>query len=109
MKIETQSLTGAALNWAVGIADGCDLAPVEYSTDWAFGGPIISRGLISVVLARAAEGEDPELWYSSGHAVSIKAPPRAHGPTALVAAMRCFVLAKLGDVIDVPDEFLEAK
>ena len=108
MKIHTQSLIGKPLDWAVGRAEGGDLAPVEYSTDWAFGGLIIDRELISILLARAAEGGDPALWYAAKHAVSIKAPPRAHGPTALVAAMRCFVLSKLGSEVDVPDELVGA-
>ena len=27
-----------------------------------------------------------------------------HGPTPLIAAMRCYVASKLGDEVDVPDE-----
>ena len=106
MKIQTQSLTGAALKWAVGNAVGCD--PVGYSTEWEFGGPIIEQESISIQMAYPAEDGKPALWYAAAFATSVKAPPRAHGPTPLVAAMRCFVLSKMGEEVDVPDELLGA-
>jgi len=102
LKIQTQSLTGVALNWAVGNAVGCD--PVGYSTEWAFGGPIIEQESIGIQMAYPAEDGKPALWYAAKFATSVKAPPRAHGPTPLVAAMRCFVLSKLGEEVEVPDE-----
>jgi hypothetical protein len=106
LKIQTQSLTGAALDWAVGHAVGCE--PVEYSTDWAFGGPIIQREGIGIHVARWAEDGEPEIWYAAALASSMSAPARAHGLTALVAAMRCVVLSKVGEDVDVPDELLAA-
>lgn len=30
----------------------------------------------------------------------------AYGPTALIAAMRCYVTAKFGETVEIPDEFL---
>ena len=75
MKIHTQSLIGKPLDWAVGRAEGGDLAPVEYSTDWAFGGLIIDRELISILLARAAEGGDPALWYAAKHRHALTGRP----------------------------------
>jgi hypothetical protein len=75
------------------------LADTPYSTDWALGGPIIEREGISLIRQR------PGRWvseYSNGCDRIDQA--RQHGPTPLIAAMRCFCLANLGDEVDVPDE-----
>jgi hypothetical protein len=29
---------------------------------------------------------------------------RQHGPTPLIAAMRCYVASKLGDAVEIPEE-----
>ena len=50
MKVKTSELAGKALDWAVGTADQCDFAPVAYSSKWEFGGAIIEREGISIVL-----------------------------------------------------------
>ena len=96
MKIKTSELTGKALDWAVGRADGCDLAPVEYSSRWQFGGTIIEREWISLTTANdvweALIADDVADGYHS-----------AFGATPLVAAMRCFVASKLGDEVDLPE------
>jgi len=111
MKIKTSELTGAALDWAV--AEIENPQPTYYrddiglqwekeytpSTDWSQGGPIIEREGVSLIR------QTPDRWvseYSNGcdrfdHA-------RSHGPTPLIAAMRCYVASKLGDTVDVPDE-----
>ena len=98
------------------------------STDWSQAGPIIERENISVV---CAEGEynynlagTPNCYgtfwvadigkQTSG---SIYGPQSDHwgdcfqidvgcitGPTPLIAAMRCYVASKLGDVVEVPNE-----
>jgi len=106
MKIKISELNRAALNWAVGQADGCDLAHVEYSTKWEFGGPIIEREGISIdqrdnwslVLAcidAPMEHEENEIWVN--------------GPTPLIAAMRCYVSSKLGDEIEIPEQLMEGE
>ena len=112
MKIKTNDLKDKALDWAVAtiIEPECttsdflafrDSADGNYrcSTDWAQGGPIIDREGISLIR------QTPDRWvseYSNGcdrfdHA-------RSHGPTPLVAAMRCFVASKLGDEVEIPEE-----
>lgn len=75
------------------------------STDWAKGGPIIEREKIDV-------------FYTATHELGFKAvicPDRIsngdfyyqqYGPTALIAAMRCYVASKLGDEVDIPKELL---
>lgn len=99
MKIQTKELIGDPLDWAVHHAyceGACDDEPLtddeRYSTNWALGGPIIERESIGLMPSRTAYYErDGGLFYS-------------YGPTTLIAAMRCYVASKLGDVVEVPDE-----
>ena len=121
--MKTSELTGAALDWTVAKAEG--KAPkvdctsfkgtfnycvylgwsyehsssgsiIEYrpSKDWARGGPIIEREMISVW------PWDDVTWKAEAARDAIV----FEGPTPLIAAMRCFVASKLGDVVDVPKE-----
>jgi hypothetical protein len=94
--MKTSELTGKALNWAVGKAEGLDgwLAPVNYCGKWEQGGPIIEREGIRIEYAA-----DPEKWCAC-----IMADQEVYGPTALIAAMRCYVASKLGSEVDVPKE-----
>lgn len=115
MKIKTSELTGAALDWAVAKAEEIDYAcgisdigAVLYyaengeahryrpSTDWAEGGPIIEREMITVGPAQH-EGWDASAWPVDPNAVMW-------GDIALEAAMRCFVMSKLGDEVEIPEE-----
>lgn len=105
--MKTSELTGAALDWAVakceGVINGDDL-DVGFilergyipSTDWAQGGAIIEREMLTVTPAKHA-GWQAFAWPKT----------RAiWGDTPLEAAMRCYVASKLGDEIEVPDEFM---
>lgn len=105
MKVKTDELSGDALNWAVGQADECDLAPVEYSTNWEFAGPIIEREKIGF---RFSGGFGFCAWKSYGVGPHRNEHSQ-YGPTPLIAAMRCYVANKLGDEVEVPDEFLEGE
>jgi hypothetical protein len=113
MKIKTNELTGAALDWAVakcegghiGVAnngvffdahDGDGFTSFEPSTDWAQGGPIIDREHISTAYVYWGEWE---AWDDK-----TMPPPKYRGPSPLIAAMRCYVASKLGDEVDVPEE-----
>lgn len=131
MKIKTADLTGIALDWAVARADGWADAPnyfdiptlargaerkyrhqLAYTTDWAHGGPIIEREGIGLT----SEARDGSVWKAQltyAREVLLRLPPRlvytyclSRGPTALVAAMRCFVLSKIGDYVDIPDSIM---
>ena len=109
MKIKTAVLTGPALDWAVAKCEYDELAAkslqypqyakylptISPSTAWAQGGPVIERE--GITLRCGLHGWDAEL--EEFDAIS-------HGPTALIAAMRCFVSSKLGDEVDVPDELV---
>jgi hypothetical protein len=122
VKIKTYELTGAALNWAVAMAEGFPGADIryyentkslvlqysngpkgwllEYSTNWSQGGPIIERECIDVLCL--AGGDDG--WQADKYLHTEKV--EGYGPTPLIAAMRCYVASKLGDEIDVPKELL---
>jgi hypothetical protein len=96
MKIKPGELNGPALNWAVGYCEDTllDSTPYAYSTDWAWGGPIIER-----------EGID--LYQSGSWAAEMGGTHRQEGPTPLVAAMRCYVGSVMGNEMEVPDELTE--
>lgn len=108
--IKTSKLSGAALDWAVLIAqfpimrEARPMAAIitggNPSTNWTTGGPIIERegihiGRIHTLLHQRKEyGEF--YWIANGR----------RGPTPLIAAMRCYVASKLGDTVDIPDELV---
>ena len=120
-KVKTNELIGAALDWAVGVAEGrqpgaykgvvratahpdCPDSPpmfgpeLSYSTDWAQGGPILDRERITI-----------RQWTNMPiiHAyMPHDGAPWGAGPTPLIAAMRCFCCSRLGREIEVPDELL---
>ena len=106
--MRTSELTGAALDWAVAKCEGLetwqdssqillvgDDEPYHPSTDWAQGGPIIEREIITLDFDGGTDWQARD--FDSQQIL-------AHGPTPLIAAMRCYVASKLGDEIDVPEE-----
>jgi hypothetical protein len=123
VKVKTRELEGMLLDWMVWACAGGAVAypkmqgqafvrawrggSTKYlhpSTDWGQGGPIIDRELICI---DAGDGQFPEARRWEAH-LAANAPVLAHmeinGPTALVAAMRCYVHSKLGNEVDVPEE-----
>jgi hypothetical protein len=123
MMTKTTDLIGAALDWAVAKCEGREIyrskkgrwmtanygefnprhgAPwYEPSTDWAQGGPIIEREVISLI--------HPKYDCWTAHCYDKTVDDESYtldGPTPLIAAMRCYVASKLGDEIDVPDELI---
>jgi hypothetical protein len=66
----------------------------EPSTNWAQGGQIIERERITVEYSA-----DPDTWCAC-----IMADQEVYGPTALIAAMRCYVASEMGEEVEVPDE-----
>jgi hypothetical protein len=114
--INTQDLTGPALDWAVAKCkghdpfinkpyDGCSYTDGgrgfvrRYSTDWSQAGPIIEREKIGIDFL--VHGFRGPVWYAR-----IGGGDCMYGPTPLIAAMRCFVAARLGPTVDVPQELL---
>ena len=119
MKIETNELIDAALDFAVALArdesvrvEGGrvrfalsqftnDYDLYSPSTDWAQGGPIIG----------AIKGFEFKHWLESKPDTCCKAHIHNYegdwiqfGPTPLIAAMRALVQSKLGDEVDIPEE-----
>ena len=121
--MKTAELTGAALDWAVAIAEGWKpekvsddrgeywwffkdsrgMNPKHYhpSTHWGIGGAIIEREGLGIWMYQWNEQGEPENgWYAedkNGDHVRT-------GTTPLVAAMRCYVASKLGDEVEIPEE-----
>jgi hypothetical protein len=107
--MKTSELTGAALDWTVAKCEGLAISdratkwrfencPHLYSTEWALSGPIIQRQNISIT------GTDFEWWECNEGWYAHIGDCYAHGPTPLIAAMRCYVTSKLGDEVEVPQE-----
>lgn len=117
--ITVSEATAAALDWLVfKLQAGFDVYPMlergvkfrqawngnsskhlHPSSNWAHGGPIIEREFICLkhgkhidTLAYILKGD--------GYAAYVC------GPTALIAAMRCYVASQLGETVEVPIELL---
>lgn len=141
MKIKTQDLTDAALDWAVARCEGIPLvfkgrkwptdgaATVEYapwavhpvvdgsgpyvaalcpssynpSTNWSQGGPIIEQEFIQ--LGGGITNNEPR-WFAFRAKDDKSGTYKGHGPTPLIAAMRCYVASKLGDEVEIPEELI---
>jgi hypothetical protein len=123
--MRTSELTGAALDWAVAKANGGDdyeihagnvlygrvtTGFIHYrpSTKWEQGGPIIDReGIDLYCNVPSSIAEKNTGWLSSWRARYSRCgygTDMVHGPTPLIAAMRCYVTSKLGDDIEIPEE-----
>jgi len=126
MKIQTTELTDAELDWAVATCEGEDYSPVStydgigneypatnYSSNWDLAGPIIDREGIEITrggplrlpcVSGSGDGYAP-VWVATidldeGDAMVV----RVRGRTHLESSMRCYVLSKLGECVDVPDD-----
>lgn len=123
MKVKTSELTGAALAWAVFVLEGraSDMTQARNAFElckqrggvvrghkplfaphlnWDQGGPIIEREGIATWKPFDA---DRGMWKAHYSLTQCE----QYGPTPLIAAMRCYVMSKLGDEADVPDELME--
>lgn len=81
--------------WLYDEANGYGVKRFQPSTDWADGGPIIEREQVS--LHPPTETSD---WGAVGPA-SLTVT-RMSGPTPLVAAMRAFLAARVGETVELP-------
>jgi hypothetical protein len=107
--MNTSELTGVALDAAVAKCEGvtveyvddgitrCLLLPTgghySPSTNWAQGGPIIEREGMQLSMEDRAEWRATMWWDDTDGQREVL----MKGPTALIAAMRCYVASKLGD------------
>lgn len=123
MKVEVSTASLRVLDWAVAKLEGLisgnepmGLPNQDYgfkpTTNPVQGHPIIERKRIN--LEASNDGETwaaamtctPEFYLSWDQDY----PPGAgygEGPTALIAAMRCYVMSELGDEIEVPDHICQ--
>lgn len=115
--IRVAEATNIQLDWLVAKCErdtGADWAAHNgrrYSTSWFQMGQIIGREGISVCFDRDRvfdPGEKVERWYASKPFDTIPdAEWVEYGPTPLIAAARCYCCAKLGDVVEVPEELCQ--
>ena len=109
--MKTSEMKDLILDWAVATANGDTFTLAHqdwawYSSDWSVAGPIIEReGIelqcnVSAVQAAAFKDANPD-WFAC---LKHRRSDHWHGPTPLIAAMRCFVASKLGDDIEIPKE-----
>ena len=122
MKIKVSEASGPVLNWMVATCEGytnlrvgkhgvvlfmdpprvaygaIDFSDLNYSYDWAQGGPIIQREQYNLYYDAS---QAPDVWQADDELAQV-----GNGPTPLVAAMRCYVASKLGDEVEVPDQLI---
>lgn len=126
--MKTCDLTGAALDWAVAIANGVPAGDIVFTkgsgpwrrtrdgdgkltgsyqtgpefrfhSKWEAAGPIIDREDIDVISVGVKN--------FAARIENASNVITAYGSTRCIAAMRCFVRSKLGDEVDVPDELIK--
>lgn len=127
IEVKTADLTGEALGWAVGKAEGLnlELVPPQYGNpwrvfaryqgqaiehtkrynpweDWALGGELIEK------YAAMVRGFPNQMYQTMAIArVRISgALAWRSGKTPLIALCRAIVAAKLGDTVQVPKELM---
>ena len=98
--IKVVEATERQLDWLVARIEGDELPKsggkgLDYSSDWAHGGPILEREGISIYRMTSD--------WSAAHNPS---GATQDGPTPLIAVMRCYVSNCLGSEVEVPEELL---
>lgn len=130
MKRLVTQLNGPQLNWAVATLDGyrnlhfkhykssidgheaqwlimshnngdIDFSDLDYCNDWSLTGPIIEQERIAT-WSKFDEPNKQVVWRAQYPDTSS----HTTGPSVLIAAMRCYVLSKLGEQIDIPAELM---
>ncbi|MFB1630219.1 DUF2591 domain-containing protein [Pseudomonas sp. AP-1] len=125
IEVKTADLAGETLGWAVGKAEGLDvlLVPPQYGNpwrvfaryqaqaiehtkrynpweDWALGGAMIERRMVSLHCPQSTD----DVW--AGWVITDKGEFCQAGDSALIAACRAIVAARLGDTVQVPKELM---
>lgn len=107
VKIMVAEATGKVLDFLVFQAEGHSWwRPEEFfepTVEWSQGGPIIERERITLRVSTML-GIDWVAFYDRPG--EYHAHIRAKGPTSLIAAMRCYVVSKLGPEVEVPESLL---
>ena len=123
VKIKTADAPRLAIDWLVAMAEGLRVVYHDDgitrcimklqkgcarlyagrftpSFDWSQGGPIIEREEIYVWCPHANDGK----WASKKDSFTDRQV--TYGPTALIAAMRCYSFKVYGEEAEVPEELL---
>lgn len=112
--IKVSEATGPALDWLVAKCEGKwilalayflpnhSLRRMNFSTDPAQAYPIIEREEISTQHTGDAAKWRAHVWDDKREDFW----PVMYGPTPLIAAMRCRVVSKLGETVEVPEELV---
>ena len=134
VEVDARTLTGPALSWAVaqclkkkvtyhdrdgpitylyaynGNTDSFD-TPYYPSSNWAEAGPIIDQEGIDLYCGLVGQPDHPDpawrtsSWRAKYHRMGV-GQDAVFGPTAIVAALRCFVIFHLGRQVKVPKRLL---
>jgi hypothetical protein len=132
MKLKTAELIELALDWAVAKALGKEVVRLSIgnsvgpfvwedesdkdrgltrfapSFSWSQGGPLIESHRICIERSIRETGYDCGQPWRAGVSGWGGLYRHCHGPSALIAACRTIVAAKLGDEVNVPDELIPA-
>ena len=119
--MKVANATGAQLDWMVAKCEGMSNLDervtfegvrwagdfIQPSKHWSEGGPIIEREKIRIS-PNLNETWSAQIRHTTTHPL-VDHPVLAgwtnkHGPTPLIAAMRCFVASRLSEEVEVPDE-----
>ena len=127
MKIKVSEAAPIQLNWLVAKCEGarvmrCGAGPSTYfaytpkrsayklwepTKNWKQGGPIIEREGIDIQQVFCyMEGSfsEPCGWQAIRHTKGGPInPPKQIADTPLIAAMRCYCCAKLGEFVEIPE------
>lgn len=130
MKVDTSSLSNAALDWAVAHARGHDairvfgpLRPGEFgrvevklnpepkaaaTTYDPSRDPVLGMAIMDQAGILSGPSPFPGSEYAAGIGSDWDSASFVMtGPTRLVAAMRCYVASRLGRTVDVPDVLMQ--
>lgn len=92
-----------------GANDTAWLSEHRYTTDPAQAWPIIDREGIDIVRGNDLyfpKGNEKGDYYEPLRIASIGGGAKFHGPTSLIAAMRCYCAKVYGEEAEVPEEML---
>ena len=114
VRINTAQATAEQLNWLVSMIvenrrrfpiwlDGKPQGYAPYATDWAKTGPLIESESFAIAPTTMLGQNGAYAWEAVMYKENGERVQR-HGPTPLIAALRCFVARVLGEVVEVPLE-----
>lgn len=132
MKVKVSESSGPVLDYLVAKCEGmkpywdenredfafdpsvylCWLSEFKPSTDWAQGGPIIEREEIELRVLPNSFTESEHLNFLDGDSWEANIWPADRdaiaccGTSPLIAALRCYVVSKLDEEVEVPERLL---